>query len=264
MDEDRQKYQADKIYIVSRKITMFCIAHAYGTHFTDIPLIHPGGACDRACHERIILQYAVKSTTHFCLQEGQLNKATEMSNSHSNTCQELEIKLAEAETHAENLQAQHSDQTEAQNKHALNLNQELQAAKAKATQLDLELEAAGANNASADAQIVALKQCIAEHEVHLQAVQDQLQDTKQSLLAQLSTHETMSKEHEELRANHDEQSSALQAVQTELISKLADIGQLTAKLLSETTAKVCLPRICSFVLLAVQHQPYTATACCYG
>lgn len=152
---------------------------------------------------------------------------------------ELENRLAVADRKALDVQAQHADQTEVQNKHACMLDQQLQSATATMAQVESELQAAVAKLSSADTQIEDLKQDAAEHAAQMQAKQEQLDCIKQNLQAQLSAHGILLREHAELQANHDELSSALQAVKTDLLSKLTDIEELTAKLLAETAAKVC-------------------------
>ena len=179
------------------------------------------------------------------LQAAKLKQATESGAAYSDACQELETKLAAAFESTAHLTQQHLDQTEAHNKHASDLDQELQAVKATISQFEADLETALANTANAEANNQTLRLKVTEHEVQLQAVQEQLENTKQSLSVQTATYETLSEEHDQLKAKHDELSLALQAAQDDLLVKLSEIEQLTVNLVAETSAKV--------YILALQH-----------
>lgn len=179
------------------------------------------------------------------LQAAKLKQATESGAAYSDACQELESKLAASFESTAHLTQQHLGQTEAHNKHVSDLDQELQAVKATISQFEADLETALAKTANAEANNQTLRLNVTEHEVQLQAVQEQLENTKQSLSAQTAIYETLSEEHDQLKAKHDELSLALQAAQDDLLVKLSEIEQLNANLVAETSAKV--------YILALQH-----------
>lgn len=175
------------------------------------------------------------------MQVQDLKKATDSANAYSNACQELKAKVAAAREQTASLTQQLSAQTEAHNEHAHSLDEELQAAKATISKFEADLQTSLAKAASAEVSNEELRTTIADREAQLQAIQEQLDTIKQDSVAQKTVYDTLAEEHDQLKAKHDELSLALQAVQNDLLFKLADVEQLTAKLVAETTAKVRIP-----------------------
>ena len=174
-----------------------------------------------------------------------LKEATDSASDYSNACQELETKLVAANEQTVSLRQQLSAQTEAHNEHARSQGKELEAATATISKFEADLQTASAKVAIAEVRNEELRTTIVERDIQWQAIQEQLDTTKQDFVAKKTAYDTLSQEHDQLKAKHDELSLALQAVQDELLSKLADMEQLTAKLVSETTTKVCIsPRVC--------------------